>query len=159
MDSQLSDQDQASINAIIQYWYPFADWDRDTSNRDGMMKVWYGGGAEIDADITQKFKADLEAAGNGEREHWLNDHFGVLAYIILTDQFSRNIFRKQGKAFSFDHLALAACKSVCTDETKVNSYKHFEKQFLMMPYMHSEVEADGYACVDFITKHMLETSK
>ena len=39
---------------------------------------------------------------------WLTYASGALAYIIVTDQFSRNMFRDKAKAFASDPVAKAA---------------------------------------------------
>ena len=48
---------------------------------------------KVDEECRQMFKDDLDAAGRGEREHWKADRDGNLAFILLNDQMSRNIYR------------------------------------------------------------------
>ena len=48
--------------------------------------------------------------GQGKLNHWQADKMGKLAIIILCDQFSRNIYRGQAAAFSFDHISLKLSK-------------------------------------------------
>ena len=134
----LSDVDTLKIQAVVNYWYPWAEWDRHTSVQPDAQKRWFGGGAEIDSAITAAFKEDLDACGRGERDHWKTDKFGALAFIILCDQYSRNIFRGKGEAFSFDHLSLALAKEIISEDERMTSYMHFERIFIIMPLMHSE---------------------
>ena len=44
-------------------------------------------------------------------DHWASSPQGLLALILLTDQFPRNVYRNSGKAFSFDPLARAWCEA------------------------------------------------
>ena len=83
--SNISDSDRARITAIIDYWYPWPEFDRHTSNPEGGNKLWFGGDKETDEKLTLLFKEDLEATKRGENEHWRNDKEGRLAYIILLD--------------------------------------------------------------------------
>ncbi|MEM7061501.1 MAG: DUF924 family protein, partial [Pseudomonadota bacterium] len=54
---------------------------------------WYAGGEELDADISNRFMKTWERARDGALSLWMTYPSGSLAYIILTDQFSRNMFR------------------------------------------------------------------
>ena len=74
------------------------------------VKVWYMGGPDLDKVLTDKFQHLYPQIHT--KMSWLNDHNGRLSYILLCDQYSRNIFRKTANAFKYDHLALAACKSI-----------------------------------------------
>ena len=86
------------------------------------------------------FKDDLLKLAAGDYESWKHDHRGRLAAVILTDQFSRQIFRKQGQAFAYDHIALAIVKGMTKEEFW--AYGYVELAFLMMPYEHSESAED-----------------
>ena len=121
------------------------------------MRLWFGGGPDVDKAISSAFKEDLDACGRGERDHWKADKMGILAFIILTDQFSRNIYRRQGQAFSFDPLALELAKQVVQDDANILSYKHFERIFIMMPLMHSENVEDLELCKSSIQKFLVES--
>ena len=54
---------------------------------------WYGGGEALDQEIRDRFGAAWEAAMDGAYGLWLTYPSGALAYLILTDQFPRNMFR------------------------------------------------------------------
>jgi len=72
---------------------------------------WYAEDAALDARIRERFHETWQAATEGALSLWLTYPSGALAYIILTDQFPRNMFRGTGRAFSSDAIALAAAKS------------------------------------------------
>ena len=101
--------EREKINQILAFWYP-GNWDRHSSVPADMRERWFTGGAVHDRDITDKFAGELRALDQDEREHWVNDRDGLLAYVILADQFSRNIFRGDVKSFSFDARGLKAAR-------------------------------------------------
>ena len=69
---------------------------------------WYMGGDALDQEIRDKFEDLYNHACEGALSLWLTYPTGTLAYIILLDQFSRNMFRDTPKAFATDGLARAA---------------------------------------------------
>ena len=115
-----------------------------------MMKRWFGGGPKVDQEIASIFKKDLENIGHGIVKHWQGDRDGVLATIILCDQFSRNIYRGLAEAFSFDHISLKLAKILVSKVDTFKQYKNFERLFIIMPLMHSENVDDCQLCVDII---------
>ena len=71
-------------------------------------KGWYTGGPELDQEIRDRFESVYNRVREGSLSLWLTYPTGTLAYIILTDQFSRNMFRDTGQAFATDKIARAA---------------------------------------------------
>ena len=62
----------------------------------------------------------------------------ILAFIILFDQFSRNMFRGQAKAFARDDKALKLSHYSIKNKLDEQLTNKDHKQFLYMPLMHSE---------------------
>jgi len=117
---------------------------------------WYAGGEALDADIRDRF-ADLWAAAHaGGLDHWVEGTPGTLAYLIVTDQFSRNIWRGDARAFATDGRALSAAKRSIGAGWDLAAPEP-ERQFFYMPLMHSEVMADQEACIGFFATRMRET--
>ena len=102
---------------------------------------WYNQDDTVDATIRDRFGDLWEEAAEGGLGFWLTYPTETLAYIILTDQFPRNMFRGQAKAFSTDHLGLAAAKmAVGRDwDQRIDGTA---RQFFFLPLMHSEVLSD-----------------
>ena len=73
-------------------------------------KGWYDASEALDQKIRDKFLTTWEGACEGKFSLWLTYPSGALAYLILTDQFPRNMFRDTGKAFASDRAALAVSK-------------------------------------------------
>ncbi|MFT6023178.1 MAG: hypothetical protein ACI9PY_001291 [Ascidiaceihabitans sp.] len=107
---------------------------------------WYMQNDALDKTIRDKFLGTLNAAASGTFSLWLTYPSGALAYIVLTDQFSRNIYRDSGKAFATDRMALMAAKSAI-DKGWDMRIDEPARQFFYMPLMHSESLCDQDRCV------------
>ncbi len=117
---------------------------------------WYKSEAALDATIRDTFEASWQEACKGKFSLWLTYPSGALAYIVLTDQFSRNMFRDTGKAFASDKIALAASKSAI-DKGWDLRIDEPARQFFYLPLMHSENLCDQDRCVRLICERMPET--
>ena len=114
---------------------------------------WYEASDELDQRIRDEFLEPWEGARDGRFALWLTYPTGSLAYIILTDQFSRNMFRGEGKAFSTDRQALAAAKSAIHRKWDMRIDEP-ARQFFYMPLMHSENLCDQERCVRLMLQRM-----
>ncbi|QBY00986.1 DUF924 domain-containing protein [Rhodophyticola sp. CCM32] len=116
---------------------------------------WYRQDQALDDQITTRF-GDLWSKGaRGDLADWLGNPRGALALIILLDQFSRNMFRGQGKAFSADQRAKsAACYSIKQGwDMRIGEP---QRQFFYMPFCHSELLTDQDHCVRLMKERMPE---
>ncbi len=116
---------------------------------------WYDENEQVDAEIRKRFLSTWEGAREGRFSLWLTYASGALAYIILTDQFPRNMFRNSGKAFATDRAALAAAKSAI-DRGWDMKIDEPARQFFYMPLMHSESLCDQERCVRLMCERMPE---
>ncbi len=121
-------------------------------------KGWYAASDARDADIRNRFEATWEEAQNGKFSLWLTYPSGALAYIILTDQFPRNMFRGTGRAFASDRASLAAAKQSIERgwDMKIDEPA---RQFFYMPLMHSESLCDQDRCVRLMCGRMPQSSE
>jgi len=117
---------------------------------------WYAQDDALDDAIRDRFMEAWESACAGSYSLWLTYPSGALAYIILTDQFPRNMFRGEGKAFSTDRAALAAAKSA-VDKSWDLRIDEPARQFFYLPMMHSENLCDQERCVRLLCQRMPET--
>ena len=101
---------------------------------------WFGGKPEFDAAIAAEFTDTHAAVARGEGWDWRSTAEGRLAEIIVLDQFSRQLFRGQAKAFATDGMALALAQ-----EAVGGGHHHFlpmpNRMFFLLPFMHSESSA------------------
>ncbi len=98
---------------------------------------WWAKDEAFDKSIIERFSGIHASAIRCELFEWRADNRGRLAEIIVLDQFSRNMFRGLPMSFAQDSLALALAQeavSARADETLDPA----ERNFLYMPFMHSE---------------------
>ncbi len=133
-------------------------WFEDVVARPGALgaqvKRWYSGGKEMDAALTGRFGATVEALSNGLADEWPKQGpRGRLAAIIALDQFSRSIHRRSPKAFASDPLALRlAREAVARGEDQ--QLDPIERWFIYMPFEHSEDMADQREAVRLFERLM-----
>ncbi|MFC0340239.1 DUF924 family protein [Paracoccus niistensis] len=115
-------------------------------------KGWYVQDDELDRTVRDRFMAAWIDAPRLAAE-WTGTVAGALAALILTDQFPRNMFRNDARAFSTDPLALriagAAIKAghdLATPEPA--------RQFFYLPFEHSEELADQERAVELFAERM-----
>jgi len=116
-------------------------------------KGWYEVNPKVDADITAQFGALWQAALDGNLDHWIDGSTGTLAFLILTDQFPRNMFRGDPRAFATDPIARDAARRALAQGWDQETPTP-ERQFFYMPFEHSEDLADQALAVDCFTNRM-----
>lgn len=117
---------------------------------------WYRAEDELDAEIRTRFLSAWEDAHAGRRDYWLNGPRGTLAFLILTDQFPRNMFRGDPRSFATDAQARAAAEAAIAHGWDMEVAEP-ERQFFYLPLMHSEDIADQDRSVALFTSSMPET--
>jgi uncharacterized protein (DUF924 family) len=78
---------------------------------DAGPEKWFKKDSSFDADIRTRFLATHEQAAAGQLKDWEQSAEGALALLILLDQFPRNMFRNDKRAFATDPMALRIAKS------------------------------------------------
>lgn len=116
-------------------------------------KGWYESNPELDAEISRRFGAAWEHAMDGGFGLWLTFPSSALAYIILTDQFPRNMFRGTGKAFASDINARAVAKAAIARDWDLQIDEP-ARQFFYLPLEHSENQCDQDRAVRLIKTRM-----
>lgn len=111
-------------------------------------KRWFKKDAIFDDEIRQRFLGLHEAAAAGSLADWEKTAEGALALLILLDQFPRNMFRAEARAFSTDALAraIAAGALVRGSDAQVPEAM---RGFFYLPFEHSENLADQERAVAF----------
>ena len=77
----------------------------------------------------------------------------TLAYIILTDQLPRNMFRGKAASFATDSRALAAARRAVEMGWDLGAPEP-DRQFFYMPFEHSEDPADQSLAVKLMEERM-----
>lgn len=118
---------------------------------------WWRTDPALDQTITHRFSDLHTRAVAGALKHWRSKPLGRLAEIIILDQFSRNLFRGNSRAFAADALALElAMEAVALNVQKGLTTN--QKAFLYMPYMHSESSAIQQQSVVLYSEPGLESN-
>lgn len=113
---------------------------------------WWKVDAGFDRLIRERFGDLHERATRAELFEWRHDPQGRLAEVIVLDQFSRNIFRGERRAFDSDPLALALAQEAVAAQVDL-ALPEAERVFLYMPYMHSESALIHAVAVDLFREH------
>ena len=126
---------EPQARAILEFWL-----------RDGLDlgwpsqsldSLWWGGGAELDRDIEQRFGDLVREAIAGGLAAWETAPLDRLALVLLLDQFTRNVFRGRPEAFSGDARAQALVTDASA-QTWDAALPLAGRVFLNMPLSHAE---------------------
>ena len=114
--------------------------------RDAGAARWYAKDDAFDAAIRDRFGPLWQEAAAGRLADWERSDEGTLALVIMLDQFPRNMFRNDPRAFSTDALAREVAMRAL-DRGVDQRIGGELRQFLYLPFMHSEDLADQERCV------------
>jgi uncharacterized protein (DUF924 family) len=119
--------------------------------------LWFKKDAEFDQLLAVRFGTLHAQASHGELSTWRDTPHGRLAEIIVLDQFSRNLFRDNAKAFAQDGMALVLAQEAlrCGADSALSAQ---ERVFLYMPYMHSESLIIHETAVDLFTRNGIQNN-
>ncbi|MDJ0860303.1 MAG: DUF924 family protein [Dinoroseobacter sp.] len=135
----------AQFQDVLDFWLS----EIDQSN-------WYVQDDAVDEAIRTRFGSLWEIAASGRLRSWCWCPDGTLAYLILTDQFPRNMFRGSPKAFATDVLALEAAKTGIGRGFDLRIPEP-QRQFYYLPLEHSEIPTNQNRCVRLILERMPES--
>jgi uncharacterized protein (DUF924 family) len=120
---------------VLDFWFGAEDDSKEV--RASKVDMWFGGGPEVDTEITDRFAETLKAAAKGELDAWADEAKSRLALIIVLDQFSRNIHRGKKDAFATDKKAVELTRSGIADWMD-QTLSPIERVFFYMPLEHAE---------------------
>ena len=123
----------ATPDAVLAFW------------RAAGQQKWFAKNDAFDAEIKSRFLPIYEAAAKGALSDWEATPEGALALTIVLDQFPRNMFRRDARAFATDAAARAVADRALArgfDQQVPDG----EKLFFYLPFEHSEAMADQDRC-------------
>lgn len=127
---------------ILDFW--FGDgWHRGWPS-DDRYPLWFGGGAQQDSLIRERFGWGVQAALAGGLTDWEAAPDTRLALVLLLDQFTRNVHRGQARAFVGDRRAQGLVMQTLAQDAELPPVA---RVFLYMPLMHAESLALQEECV------------
>ncbi|MBW0146025.1 DUF924 family protein [Marinobacter arenosus] len=130
---------------ILDFWFGELD-DHGLPDRDHRNR-WFRSDRRFDQEIRRRFLSMVLFASEQGLDHWRREPGGVLAEIILLDQFSRNIFRGVAMAFDQDVQARKLCRQAMNKGQDV-VLEPVHRAFLYMPLQHSERIEDQRTSVE-----------
>lgn len=106
---------------------------------------WFRKDPVFDSEIRARFLTLLDSAARGELRDWESSPRGCLALLILLDQYPRNLFRGEARAFATDAEARRICRHVL-EHGFDKEFLPVERMFVYLPLEHSEALADQDEC-------------
>ncbi len=91
----------------------------------------------VDDMIRTRFGALHEELSAGVPDAWLETSRTAVAAVIVLDQFSRNLFRGDARAFAADAEALRVAQ-IAVERGDLDRVSDREAYYFLMPYMHAE---------------------
>jgi uncharacterized protein (DUF924 family) len=108
---------------------------------------WYERDDALDAEVRGRFLDLWQKAAAGQLSTWEATDDGALALALVLDQFPRNMFRGDSRAYSSDAQAREVTGRAIARGADVRVDPALQ-EFLYMPLMHSEHLADQLRCVE-----------
>ena len=118
---------------VLDFWFGAPD----SAEFGTQRKAWFVKDAEFDRRIVERFGPTIERALRGELDAWAQTPSGALARILLLDQFTRNAFRGDRRAFAGDAQALAAAIAL-VGSRQDESLPSVLRAFVYLPFEHAE---------------------
>lgn len=123
------------VDQVLAFW--LGDPARDAAELSRKMQRWFSGGRELDAEIKTRFGHLVEQAVAGSLREWTSNARGRLAVIILLDQFTRNVYRSDPRAYAGDRRAQELAVDAL-DSGMVAGLPVEQRMFFLMPLQHAE---------------------
>ena len=103
----------------------------------------------LDAEIAARFGGLHARLTREVPDDWLDNPEDLLAAVIVLDQFSRNLYRDDPQAYANDPIALNLARLALQRGYDALLGKD-ERQFLFMPFLHSEDADDQDRAVELM---------
>jgi uncharacterized protein (DUF924 family) len=123
----------ASWAEVLEFWFGAPE-----SPEFGRPRAaWFVKSAAFDALIRDRFLATHEAAAAGTLDAWGARPLGALALVVALDQFPRNLFRGDPRAFATDARALALAREIVARGHDA-ALLPVQRWFAYLPFEHAE---------------------
>ncbi len=137
------------VDDILDFWFGRPG----DAGYGGKREIWFEKNDDFDAEIRDRFMADHEAAEAGRLDPMQRTARGALALVIVLDQFPRNMFRGEARAFATDAQAreVAGAAIACGFDLALTPV---ERRFFYLPFEHGETLADQARCAWYMREHL-----
>jgi uncharacterized protein (DUF924 family)/nitroreductase len=135
--TSLTTAEEADIHTVLHFWFG----ERNEHGFSSHPERWWQKDPDFDREVRDRFGALHDRALAGGLETWLSSREGRVAYVLVLDQFSRNIHRDTPRMYHGDRRALDACLDA-VEQGVDRELEGDPRAFLYMPLMHSEEPED-----------------
>ncbi|MGL5058554.1 MAG: DUF924 family protein [Microcoleus sp.] len=150
---------------ILDFWFGKPD----SPEFGNSQKKWFEKNLDFDSEVRSRFLQQYELAVSDRLNAWQDSPQECLAFIILLDQFSRNMFRGTPQAFAADGRALSAAEKAVKNKFD-REFLPVQRWFIYLPFEHSEnlshqqksvelfsqlgSDADSKMVIDYAKRHL-----
>ena len=134
----------ATPREILDFWF-----------RETPPERWFKPDTDFDRTVKDKFVETWRAGRDGGLDSWRDGSDGVMALILLFDQFPRNMFRGTADAFASDPLAREVARLALQRGYDLEAPVDV-RSFFYLPFMHSESDADQELCLGLTRERLGE---
>lgn len=121
----------ASPAEVVAFWF-----------QESTPEQWFKKDPAFDAAIRDRFWDTHRAAAAGQLDRWADTADGLMAVVLVLDQFSRNLFRDSPEAYAQDAKALQLARAGIARGFDLEVEPPDHRVFLYLPFEHSENLAD-----------------
>lgn len=134
----------SDIDELHSFW--FGQLDTQGMSPQAQQARWFKSSEDTDEHCRRHFGDRVREAIDGGLGDWEASDRGLVALVLLLDQFTRNIYRGTAEAFAGDNRALAMSQA-CIASGRILRLPAIHQVFLLMPLEHSESLAVQEQCV------------
>lgn len=154
----------SDIAQVLDFWFGAPE----SPERGRPRQCWFAKSDAFDAEIRDRFLGLHGRAAAGKLSRWESTPLAALALAVVLDQFSRNMFRGQARAFASDALALCVARRMA-EQGFDRLLRPVERWFAYLPFEHAEDlaaqrrslalfgslawDADSAGSIDYAHKH------
>ena len=154
----------SDIAEVLDFWFGAPD----SPERGRPRKCWFEKSEAFDAEVRSRFLKLYKRAVAGKLSRWERTPLAALALAVVVDQFPRNMFRGQARAFAADPLALRVARRMLHRGFD-GLLRPVERWFVYLPFEHAEDLAaqrrsialfgnlagypDGAGAIDYAQRH------
>lgn len=138
---------QYEINKVLDFWF---------NHTFGIFRPeWFS--HDLDEEIRAKFSELHQQAEKKELDYWKKSKYGKLAYIILLDQFTRNLDRN-GDFRRNDKDVLELVETMLKHREDLQYFTMTERMFILMPLRHSKSSKNIRKVLEILEEYKKEIS-
>lgn len=129
---------------ILDFWFREVGYER-----------WFVSDPQLDATMRERFSEIQQQAADDKLSAWKKNPEGMLALLLLLDEFPRRMFRGTSRAFATDDLALELAREAIMHHFDDRIDKTY-KLIFYLPFLNSENVGDQRLALFYIRERTKE---